>query len=180
MKPIVAIFKRLKITFSVTMFVFSCNSEINQNPLKEATITLSELNGRPLSEAIQELSEIHSLNIRRDTNNWKIYPPMSGWDYNIDLLLEFTLPREVSTIKDLQVLNLTGLWITSLPDDFSELENLDSLFLAMNGLKIDNEINKLKKLQNLRYLSIFGNRLDTLQIRAWQKENPALEIKYTF
>ena len=105
---------------------------------------------------------------------------MSGWDYNIDLLPDFPLPKEISKLENLRVLNLTSLWITSLPDEFSQLENLDSLFLAMNGLKIDHEIEKLKKLPNLKYISILGNRLDTLQIKEWQIENPKLKIQYSF
>jgi Leucine-rich repeat (LRR) protein len=69
-----------------------------------------------------------------------------------------------------------GLDLNRLPDNFGKLQNLDSLNLMMNKLTISREIPKLKELKNLKYLGIYGNKIDTRDIKELKNSNPNLVI----
>jgi len=87
------------------------------------------------------------------------------------------LPNEITELTNLQNLNLAALDLKTLPDNFGKLQKLDSLNLVANKLTISAESAKLKKLKNLKYLGLFGNKIDTADIRELKRENPNLVIE---
>jgi Leucine-rich repeat (LRR) protein len=127
---------------------------------------------------IGKLRKVKSLYITKDsTNGWTIYPPLSALKQMADIPPFRQLPNEITELTSLQNLDLTGLDLKTLPDNFDRLQKLDSLNLTVNKLTISNEIEKIKKIKNLKYLGLFGNKVDTTDIRQLKKENPNLNIQ---
>ena len=111
------------------------------------------------------------------TSGWTIYPPLSALQQMTERPPFRQLPDEITELTNLKTLGLVGLDLKTLPDNFDKLENLDSLNLIFNKLTISNETEKLKKLKNLKYLALFGNRVDKVDIRELKRENPNLIIE---
>jgi Leucine-rich repeat (LRR) protein len=88
------------------------------------------------------------------------------------------LPDEIGDLTNLQHLGLVGLDLKELPDNFGQLQHLDSLNLMMNKLTISEEIVKLKELKNLKYLALFGNKVDSTDVNELKKANPNLVIAF--
>ncbi|PTB93016.1 hypothetical protein C9994_13390 [Marivirga lumbricoides] len=147
---------------------------------KEAKVILNEQGYDKIPEEVGTLGNITKLTISEDANLWSVFPPLEDWDRMIDNAPKNKLTPAIAKLKSLEYLGLGVLNLTELPDEFVELKQLDSLNLTLNFLIIANEIDKLKKLKNLSYINITGNRIDTTQILQWQKENPNLEIIYKF
>lgn len=71
---------------------------------------------------------------------------------------------------------MVGLDLKKLPDDFGNLQDLDSLDLSINKLTIANELVKLKKITNLKFLAVSGNAVTIDDIRELKKSNPSLVV----
>lgn len=128
---------------------------------------------------IGKLKNVEELIIAQDSlMGWTIYPPLSAMAEMVDLPPHKTIPDELTKLKSLKKLTLSGLEIRTLPADIYKLKNLEYLDLSMNKLDITTEIKKLKSLPNLKVLYIVGNRIDSTGIEKWQKEKPELEIYY--
>ena len=69
-----------------------------------------------------------------------------------------------------------NLDIVSLPDNFDRLESLDTLILFMNQLTISNEIKKLKRLRQLKYLGLLGNNITASDIIELKISIPGITI----
>jgi Leucine-rich repeat (LRR) protein len=146
---------------------------------EEVTIVLNSYGLDSIPKEIRQLKKAKSLTISFDTlEGWTIYPPLSALNERIDSPPFNTLPDEITELKNLERLTIHGLDIARLPDNFGNLENLEHLDLSMNKLTVSNELVKLKGLKNLKYLSLFGNRIDTLIIKNWRNENPDIKIDY--
>nr|WP_091697722.1 hypothetical protein [Algoriphagus locisalis] len=124
---------------------------------------------------IGRLKKVQSLSIgnQRDTG-WVAYPPLLA---RIEQPPFQQLPDEITELSDLKTLRLVGLDLNRLPDKFERLQKLDTLDLFFNKLTISDELEKLKKLENLTYLDIRGNKVDTADIRALKESNPHLTLR---
>jgi len=126
---------------------------------------------------ISVLRRAKRLSILHDsTEGWAIYPPLSAIEYPIVAPVFRKLPHDITELTNLEVLNIAALNLIELPPNFDQLQNLDSLDLSMNKLTISNEVEKLSKIKNLKYLALEGNKLDTADIEDLKKSNPNLVI----
>ena len=140
-------------------------------------IYLSKYNLDTVPQEIGRLKKVKDLYITMDsTNGWTIYPPLSALHQMIEIPPFRQLPEEITELTNIETLGLVGLDLKTLPDSFGRLEKLDSLNLGLNKLTISNELEKLRKLKNLKYLGLFCNRVDTVDIKELKRENPNLII----
>jgi Leucine-rich repeat (LRR) protein len=165
--------------------IVSCSTRDNEQYLfdrltKKETVViyLGQYNMDSVPKEIGRLKNAKKLLITMDsTNGWAIYPPLSALQQRTETPPFRLLPDEITQLSNLKTLQLVGLNLKTLPDNFGKLENLDSLNLSLNKLTISNEIGKLKKLKKLKYLGLFGNKVDTVSIKELKKENPNLIIE---
>lgn len=163
----------------------SCSTTNKENLFDNLTgketviIYLSKYNLKSVPPEIGRLKTTKRLYITMDTVGWTIFPPLGGLprSINSESGRSHQLPNEITKLTNLKTLGLVRLGINQLPDNFSQLKNLDSLDLTMNRLVIKDEIQKLNELTNLKYLQLFGNVVDSLDIVELKKSNPGLIIK---
>jgi Leucine-rich repeat (LRR) protein len=142
-----------------------------------AVIYLSQYNLDSVPAEIAKLKKVKSLYITKDSiNGWAIYPPSSEIQRMMEIPPFRQLPIELGELTHLKNLGLVGLDLKQLPNNFGQLQDLDSLNLTMNKLTISEEIEKLKELKNLKYLALFGNRVDSIDVSELKKSNPNLVI----
>jgi Leucine-rich repeat (LRR) protein len=169
---------------TLTTFLISCTTTDKKKGLFDnladreiVVIYLSRYNLDSVPSDIGELKKVKSLYITKDsTSGWTIYPPLSGLQQMTETPPFRQLPSEFTKLINLQNLGLVGLDLNELPDNFDNLQNLDSLNLMMNKLTISKEIKKLGGLKNLKYLGLFGNKVDTTDINELKRINPNLVI----
>lgn len=126
---------------------------------------------------IRLLKEVKRLYINSDTTKvWTIYPPLSARGTDNSKPPFRHLPEEITELTKLQSLTLVNLNLVTLPDSISKFKNLDTLILFMNKLTVANEIEKIKKLSNLKYLGILGNNITANDLIELKKSNPGLTI----
>jgi hypothetical protein len=146
---------------------------------KDVVIALSDYGLDSIPLEIGKLKKAETLTISQDSlKGWTIFPALFALDERIDLPPRKTLPDEITELKNLRRLTISGLNIKSLPPDFDKLQNLEYLSLVFNKLIISNELEKLKALKKLKYVYLVGNRIDTTEVERWQRERPDMEIKY--
>jgi len=128
---------------------------------------------------IGRLTSTKHLYITMDTVGWTIYPPLGSLPQPTDSGpgQSQKLPNEITKLTNLKTLSLVRLRLKQLPDNFDQLKNLDSLDLMMNRLVIKDEIQKLKGLTSLKYIQLFGNVVDSVDIVELRENNPGLVIK---
>jgi hypothetical protein len=168
----------------LTTFLISCSTIDNKKGLfddladkETVVIYLKNYNLNSVPSEIGKLKKVKSLFITKEsTSDWTIYPPSSALKQMTEVPPFRQLPNEITELTTLQNLVLAGLDLKTLPDNFDRLQNLDSLNLILNKLTISVEIEKLKKLKNLKYLGVYGNKIDTTDIRELKRENPILVI----
>jgi Leucine-rich repeat (LRR) protein len=85
-----------------------------------------------IEEALKNPEKVYRLNL----SNQKVQIPKEAWSRFVNLeFLSFKndhleeIPQEISLLKKLKVLDLSGNDFTTLPKSFSELYNLEELFL---------------------------------------------------
>lgn len=169
---------------TLTVIVTSCSPTNKQKGLfdnltnKETVVLfLSKYDLDGVPKDIEQLTNVKRLFISADSGAWTIYPPLSALPQPTDNTLNERLPNEITKLTNLKYLGLVRLNLTTLPDDFGKLNNLDSLDISFNRLTISNEIEKLKELKELKYLELTGNVVDSTDIIKLKKENPSLKIK---
>lgn len=146
---------------------------------EEVYINLEQFGLDSLPREISQLRNVKILVVsRRAMKSRVIYPPPAKMEFWVDQPPFRSLPDEVATLTKLEQLTLHKLNIKSLPDNFGNLEKLVYLELSGNKLTIAREIEKLKKLRNLRYLGLVGNRLDTTDLRRLQNALPSARIEH--
>ena len=167
----------------LTTLIISCSTTNREKYLfdgltdKEVVVIyLSNYNLDSVPREIGRLKKVQNLYITMDSTGWTIYPPLSALQQRAEAPPFRQLPDEITELIKLKTLGLVGLDLKTLPVNFGNLENLDSLNLALNKLTISNEVEKLNRLQNLKYLGLFGNRVDTVDIRELKRANPNLII----
>lgn len=130
---------------------------------------------------IGTLRNVKELTISLDTSNqWVVYPPSGAdfWEERLDSPPFRYLPMEIAELKQLSSLDLHGLDLRTLPDNFGQLSELTYLDLSMNKLDIAKELPKLKQLKNLREINVVGNKADIIALESWRAEMPELKIIY--
>ena len=170
------------IIYIVIFFLLSCQSkkknlfESFQNE-SDVEIYLSKFRLDSVPKDIGLLKEVKRLYINSDTaKGWTVYPPLSSLGKD-NLAPPFRhLPDEITELTQLQSLTLVNLDLVALPDNIYRLENLDTLILFMNKLTIKNEIEKIKRLDKLRYLGILSNDVTANDLIDLKKTNPRLTI----
>lgn len=169
---------------TLATFLVSCSQTDKRKGLfdnlaneEKVVIYLTKYHLDSIPSDIGKLKKVKSLYITKDsTNGWTIYPPLSALQQLNELPPFRQLPDEISNLSELENLNLTGLDLKTLPDNFNKLQKLNSLNLMFNKLTISKEIEKLKKLKNLKYLGLLGNRVDSADINELKRSNPNLTI----
>ena len=147
---------------------------------KKVAIALSDYGIEEVPPQIQELQNAEELTISwLSQDGWRVYPPLSFYSG----LKEFPppyqkLPKEITTLTKLRHLSIVDLNLSELPKDFTALENLETVNVALNKLNLSNELEKLQSLPHLRQLNVMGNRVDTVAMKKWMKEKPGLSISY--
>ena len=138
-------------------------------------VELNHYNSTLLGEKLSSLSKVEDLTIKIDSVDWIIGPPCSGmFSYNSSPPYN-ELPSEITQLRKLISLNIAGLSLKRLPDNFSDLRKLRTLNLTLNKMDITNELPKLELL-NLDTLIITGNRYDTTQLTKWRQKHPNTRI----
>jgi Leucine-rich repeat (LRR) protein len=146
---------------------------------ESVVIVLSKYQLDSIPPEIGTLKNAKALTISMDSlHGWTVYPPISALDQkNVQPPFK-KLPHEITSLTNLKELTIHGLNIRTLPDDFGNLKELEYLDLTMNKLMVSDELDKLRKLKNLKYLVLSGNRVDTIAMKAFEKENPGIQIVY--
>ena len=104
----------------------------------------------------------------------KFYPP--SWQYEVYL---DSLPDFLVQLPHLRNLNLAYTGISRLPEDLSQLTNLERLDLSCNYFDLDEELPKLLALPNLRSLAVFGYEITPTHREMIREMNPELKVYYT-
>jgi Leucine-rich repeat (LRR) protein len=171
------------LTILLTTVILSCSTTDKENLFDNLTdketviIYLSKYNLDSVPSEIGRLTNTKRLYITMDTVGWTIYPPLGGLPQPTDSGQSQKLPSEITKLTNLKTLALVRLRLNQLPDNFDQLKNLDSLDLMMNRLVIKDEIQKINGLKNLKYIQLFGNVVDSVDINELRKNNPGLVIK---
>ncbi|MGC3948135.1 MAG: leucine-rich repeat domain-containing protein [Chryseolinea sp.] len=143
------------------------------------SIYLSKYDLDSVPPAIGDLAKVRRLSITKDsTSGWNIYPPLSAFRLWIERPPFRHLPAEITKLKTLRKLDLVYLDLVDLPDDFDSLQNLDSLDLSLNKLTIANEVDVINGLRRLKYLALFGNKVDTADVVKLKQVNPNLVVVF--
>ncbi len=140
---------------------------------KEVRIGLSDYNLDRIPDQIGLLKNVENLTITQKSDEWSLFS-ITPWDNYPDN----PLTPEIGNLTRLKVLSLYVLDLTSLPDEFVNLQSLDTLRLPGNHLDISLEMKKLKQLPNLKYLDVLGNKVNSDEMTEWMKINPNLYIEY--
>jgi Leucine-rich repeat (LRR) protein len=170
---------------TLTIFSISCSTTDKKKGLfddltdkETVVIYLSKYNLDSVPKDIEKLGKAKNLYIANDgTNGWTVYPPLSALQQMTEIPPFRQLPIEITELTNLQNLGLVGLNLKGLPDNFDKLQKLESLNLMMNKLTISKELEKFKRLRNLKYLGLFGNKVDTADINELKRVNPNLTIE---
>lgn len=168
----------------LTAFLIGCTTTEKKKGLfdnflnkETALIYLSQHNLDSVPAEIGRLKKVKSLYITKDsTSGWAINPPLSEIQQMTEIPPFRELPTELGELTSLKNLGLVGLDLKQLPDNFGQFQHLDSLNLMINKLTISEEIEKIKELKNLKYLALFGNKVDSIDISELKKANPNLVI----
>lgn len=155
---------------------YDSNLFIDLAEKENVTIYLNEYKLDSIPAEIGRLTNAKRLYITSESSGWTVYPPLSAIKQPNKKPLIPYLPSEICELKQLKSLGLVNLDLISLPDNFSNLQNLDSIDLSFNNLTLSNEIPKLIQLKNLKYLRLLGNKIDSASIRELEKHNPKLSI----
>lgn len=90
------------------------------------------------------------------------------------------LPEELGKLYALEELNISFLGLDNLPKSFSQLDELQILDISFNTLNIENEIESILGLKNLRILKIFGCKITEPALSRLRREKPELKIYYSY
>ncbi len=119
-----------------------------------------------IEEALKNPEKVYRLNL----SNQKVQVPKEAWSRFVNLeFLSFKndhleeIPQEISLLKKLKVLDLSGNDFTTLPKSFSELYNLEELFLNdEKKFNLNANIDIISFLPRLKILHLENDSLNRL------------------
>ena len=119
-----------------------------------------------IEEALKNPEKVYRLNL----SNQKVQVPKDAWSKFVNLeFLSFKndhleeIPQEISLLKKLKVLDLSGNDFTTLPKSFSELYNLEELFLNdEKKFNLNANIDIISFLPRLKILHLENDSLNRL------------------
>jgi Leucine-rich repeat (LRR) protein len=157
----------IKSILSSFLLIILCNIGTAQT---DSSIVNKEY--RSIEEALKNPDQVYRL----DLSNQNIFVPNDVWSKFINLeylslkndhLKE--LPSEIGTLKKLKVLDLSGNDFIVLPKSFSELYNLEELFLnEEKRFNLDENIEVLSLLPHLRILHLENDQLNKLSKKIYR------------
>ncbi len=180
--------KQLRVNFDVLkpflcILLFSllgCDSNRELSVFKEfkgkteVEIYLSDYGLDSVPKEIESLKNVERLYISKDRNGWETLVPNTIIDPKEKKPPFRHLPNEITHLTTLQVLSLVNLDIVTLPEDIYKLKHLDSLFLFYNKLTISNELEKLGRLKQLKYLGLQGNYVTPADLEQLENSIPGI------
>lgn len=161
---------------------------IDESPQKEDSLILS-INDKTIffeivSSELKHHSKIKHLKIElsENINTWIVFDNkfdgVRNPSFNLKTEVD-SLPDAICKLDHLESLSIAFLGIKQLPDDFSSLQSLQYLDISFNKFNLDQELFKLKDLQKLKQLNVFGCGINQQQIDRILESNPNLRINYT-
>lgn len=89
------------------------------------------------------------------------------------------LSESLGNLKNLKELDVNHIGLEQLPSSITKLSALEKLDISFNLLSITNEIDKLRQLENLKSIKIYGNPLTRQEIVMLESLNLPEGIYYT-
>jgi Leucine-rich repeat (LRR) protein len=136
---------------------------VAQDTTGVVSLNYEEFSNRFKSGGFKDADTIQLLIIRN--SNRQIFHPAHA--ANMDLPIGgiyFDYVSQLSQFKNLKELRLIDLFIKELPENFAELDKLETLELCFSGTAdIKKNLNVLKRLKSLKYLDLNGSRLSSKQ-----------------
>ena len=154
---------KTKSTLAFVLFIVFSQLVISQKAIDSTQIKKEYSN---LEEALKNPEKVYRLNL----SNQNIELPKESWSKFINLeYLSFKndhlkeIPNEIALLKNLKVLDLSGNDFKILPLSFSELSNLEELFLNdEKNMKLYDNIEIISLLPHLRVLHLENDNLSNL------------------
>jgi Leucine-rich repeat (LRR) protein len=147
---------RLPITLLlITIATFSCrSSKSNLNSKKGNTILHLE-NNNLISLPDSTFSKKNLTHLFAGLNGWMVISPVGTTGALPNRNRIHYLPEKICQLSELRLIDLSANDIDTLPDCFSNLQNLESLDLSYNNsLNIRQSIPVIAKLKNLKELKL--------------------------
>lgn len=165
------------------LLVLACAERKSSNLFKKqlndevVKIVLRKYGLEEIPSDIGDLRKVKQLTISMDSlKGWVIFPPMSALMIHVSRPPFYSLPAEITQLKNLEKLTIIDLNISSLPEDFEQLQNLEYLDLSMNKLTLSDEVEKIVRLKKLKTLSLFGNKIDSASLQFVKQERPDIQL----
>ncbi len=166
--------------FIFILFIFSsidiCFSQKKLfHSIDSALLSASEVKFLYINYSFQEIEELpKSIKQLKNLEEFTIFPSIFNNDEKPETI-QF-LPNAISKCRNLKKLNFTMSSIIKLPKDFGKLDKLEELKLSNSKININNEINKILKLDNLKLLEIIGINISKENLSVLTRNNPQLKI----
>jgi Leucine-rich repeat (LRR) protein len=132
------------------LLVTGCKSKYKES------VFIADNNLSSIPDSVFQKTNLTSLSISQA--GYTIYPSLSNLGAGISARMPLAeLPEQLGQLRYLEYLKISGSSIKKLPSSFSYLTNIEKLDLSLNPvLKIAGESDKLRHLNKLKYLNIFG------------------------
>ncbi len=82
-------------------------------------------------------------------------------------------------LKRIEKLDISSLELYELPKSISSLKSLEKLDVSFNKMDFVKEIVKIRDLNNLKVLKVYGLNLDSVLLDSLSMHNPGLVLKHT-
>lgn len=143
----------------IVLLLLVCTSSFSQNIETEKVYT-------NIDEALKNPEKVYRLNLSNQEINlsneqWKLFINLEYLNLKYDGLKQ--IPKEISNLKRLKILDLSGNEFNELPSEFSNLNNLEELYLNdEKNLKLSETLKVLAKLPKLKSLHLENDNLEEL------------------
>lgn len=143
----------------IVLLFLGCISSFSQNIETEKVYT-------NIDEALKNPEKVYKLNLSNQEINltneqWKLFINLEYLYLKNDGLKQ--IPKEISNLKRLKILDLSGNEFNELPREFSNLYNLEELYLNdEKKLKLTKTLKVLAKLPKLKSLHLENDNLEEL------------------
>lgn len=138
-----------------------------------------------LSDSVRKGLKNLTIQIYDNLNTWYSYGRIPWQSEEEKNMPSFRIKHPVDSLPwlggmpNLESLTLKFLGLQYLPKEIDELKNLKNLDISFNFIKISDELDQLKALENLEELIVFGLRLTKSDREELTDANHRLNILYT-